>query len=114
MYTENFEIKEHIALAPDTSKLLFDFDTIAEADLRIIGTCVRVFSMQEENGKIVLSVRGAQGLKAFMRLRVPADYASAKATIDGEAIECMFDEISRTMLLSFDSVAGERIIEITK
>ncbi|MBQ3087024.1 MAG: hypothetical protein IJC45_06800 [Clostridia bacterium] len=114
MYTENFEIKEHIALAPDTSKLLFDFDTIAEEDLRIIGTCVRVFSMQEENGKIVLSVRGAQGLKAFMRLRVPADYASAKATIDGEAIECEYDEKSRTVLLTFDSVTGDRSIEIIK
>ncbi len=114
MYTQDFEVKECVSLAPDTSRLLFDFETIEDEQLRIIGTCVRVNSMQEENGKIVLLVRGAQGVKAYMRIRVPETYSQATATVDGNPVVCKYDPKTRTVLLCFDSVVGERTIEIIR
>ncbi len=114
MYTPDFAVCEKICIQPDDSRLLFDFNTIESEELRIIGTCVRVLSMEENADDISLTVRGAEGFKSYIRLRVPDCYANATACIDDEYMDCVYDQKSRTLLLSFDSHAGERYIKIIK
>ncbi len=114
MYTPDFAVCEKVVIKPDESRLLFDFATIEDETLRIIGTCVRVLSMEEKDDAIHLSVRGAEGFKAYMRLRVPEEYAKATVLLDGAKIQSVYCEKSRTLLLIFDSHAGERNIAIKK
>lgn len=114
LYSADFAICEKVIVHPDESRLLFDFDTVADVNLRIIGTCVRVLSMNEKEDCIELTVRGAEGFEAFMRIRVPAEYADAQVYLDDKRISCEYDEKSRTLLLSFDSHSGEKIIKIVK
>ena len=113
MYSPDFAVGEQIVIHPGDSRLLFDFSKIEQENLRIIGTCVRVLSMDENQEGITLHVRGAAGFKAYIRLRVPEKYKNAAVLLDGEEIQSQYDEKSRTMLLSFDSRVGERIIKIT-
>lgn len=114
MYSPDFAVCEKVVIRPDESRLLFDFAKIEKEHLRIIGTCVRVLSLEEQNDAINLTVRGAEDFKAYMRLRVPVEYANAIVLLDGEKIQSVYCEKSRTLLLTFDSHAGERNIVIKK
>lgn len=112
MFSPSFEITEKKTVLPGEQTMLFDFSKAPEEDLYIIGTSVRVLSLDRTESGVRLKVRGAGGFAANMRIRVPFIPSAAKT--DGENCGLEYDEKSKTCLVSFASVTGERIVEIIK
>ena len=108
MYSPKFDVITHKAVNAGESTMLLDLDKIKGEKLCVIGTSVRVDSLEENGGKIELDVQGADAFTAHIRLRVPREIS--KAFIDGEVCECTFDKASSTVLLTFESKLGQRKI----
>ncbi|MCQ2461994.1 MAG: hypothetical protein MJ177_01155 [Clostridia bacterium] len=106
MFTADFALTEHKCVAPGEKCMLFDLEKIKDEPLAVIGTSVRVNSLTEENGKILLDIAGAGEMRANIRLKVP--FAVTKAVIDGKDAAVHYDEKSSTVLVSFDSETGDR------
>ncbi len=116
MFTERFDITEKKVIYPDENVLLFDFSTIENDSLRIIGTGVRVYEMNEQNGSIHLKVHGGYDYDAYMRIRTPFEIKSAKAKLaDGTKVDISaeYDEKTRTVLLGFRSFAKDIFITLS-
>lgn len=111
MCSPSFAIVSTKTLLPGENTILFDFSTIQQERLRIIGTSVRILELQEENGDIVLKVRGASLSTAYIRLRVPAAVTGA-ACDSGVTIAVENDAASKTALLSLTSNAEDTIIRL--
>lgn len=110
MYSVDFEVKKKIAVRPGGNALLFDFSTIERKELCVIGTSVRVKELYDLHGKIVLTVHGPAPLKANIRLRVPFMVKGALLNRSESGITIQYEELSRTVLLSFDSNARDQEI----
>ncbi len=105
MYSPDFAICKAKRIVPGENTLLLDFEKVTD-ELCIIGTSVRVYSLEKENDCIVLRIAGAAGFEANMRIKTP--FAIKSATLDGEECYCEYDELSKTALVKFQSVTGER------
>lgn len=110
MYSPDFAVKHGATLRPGENKLLLNYERIKNETLCVIGTSVRVNALEERDGAVVASVRGAAGFKAYVRLRVP--FEPTAAGIDGKPCALSYDKDSRTALVSFESALGEREIVI--
>jgi len=91
---------------------VFDFKHIGNETLCVIGTSVRVNKLAACGGEISAELYGAGHFRAYTRLRTP--FPVQKAFIDGEACECSYDALSKTALVSFDSVAKPRTLALYK
>ena len=109
MYTADFAIVNGKKLKPGENTMLANIEKLN--DLDIVGTSVRILSLEETNNKLVLKINGAK-TKANIRIRVPKKLNSAN--IDGKNIPCLYDELSKTVLISFDNEPGEKTIIIEK
>ncbi len=109
MFTEDFSIISSKVLYPNDKAMLCDLSKTKD-DIAIIGTSVRVNSMKKEDGKLVLSISGASSFRANIRIKL--DFIPQKAEIDGNAAEISYNKESRTSLISFDSVTGNRTLII--
>jgi hypothetical protein len=109
MYTADFAIVNGKKLKPGKNTMLANIEKLN--DLDIVGTSVRILSLEETNNKLVLKINGAK-TKANIRIRVPKKLNSAN--IDGKNIPCLYDELSKTVLISFDNEPGEKTIIIEK
>ncbi len=107
MFSEDFPVINNKTVAPGENSLLCDLNLIRDP-LAIIGSSVRIIDMSKKGGRIKLITSGAAGFKAHIRLKVPA--AVTSVLIDDAACEFRYDKQSSTVLLSFDSIAGDRII----
>ena len=77
----------------------------------IIGTQVRILSMEKESGRCRLVLRGQKGIEAHLRLYAPAPPTSVcMRTMCGEDVPaaCDWDSASNTLLVSWSS-AGEKL-----
>ena len=112
MYTEEFDVISTKKVNAGESTMLLDLDRIKDEKLCVIGTSLRIDSLEEADGKIIAEAQGAADFTAYIRLRVP--YKISKAFVDGKECECTYDEASRTVLLSFESIIGKRAIVLEK
>ena len=108
MFREDFAVVHEKTLRPNDKCLLFDYSKIENETLRVIGTSVRVDSLEQNGGEICLSLRGAGEFTASLRVRVP--FAVSKAALDGEEIPCEYDAETRTALVRFASVDRPRTL----
>ncbi len=108
MFASDFNILHDVTLLPGEKCMLMDLNEIKDEKLRIIGTSVRVNSMEQCGNSVKINIYGASNFKANIRIKTP--FEIKEATIDGEKCEFVYDEKSKTVLLSFDSVAKEREI----
>lgn len=106
MFTPDFALTEHKTVLPGEKCLLFDLEKIKDERLAVIGTSVRVKSLAEQDGKILLDVAGAGELRANIRLKVP--FAVTKALLDGQEAAVCYDEKTSTVLIGFDNETGDR------
>ena len=107
MFTPDFAVYNGVTLIPGQNCLLCDIAKLNDA-VSVIGTSVRILQMQTNKNKVILRVRGASGFTARIRLKMPCKVTGA--ILDG--IPCTFENESTggTVLLTFDSVTGEREI----
>ena len=108
MYSPDFAVLHGASIAPGENKMLLDYSRIEDETLCVVGTSLRVNALEEKDGAIVADVRGAADFRAYLRLRVP--FKPTEATIDGAPCALTYDEDTRTALVSFESVVGERKI----
>ena len=94
---------------PGENALLYDLDA-APGPVAVVGTSVRILSMQTDETCVSLTVRGAAGFTARVRVKLP--FAPASAEIDGAPCACVYHAESGTALLTFESVAGDRRITL--
>ena len=110
MKTPRFDLCESVTVNPGENAILFDLDTLKDEKLAVIGTSVRINSMEQTESGIALDVYGAGGINANIRLKVP--YKVSSAEIDGEECGLDYDKKTSTVLISFPSVAKPRKIII--
>ncbi len=108
MFSPDFDVITEKILLPNDKAMLFN---LYEAkDFEIIGTSVRIDGIETGKNKVILNVSGAKMRKANIRIKLP--FAASQASVDGEKAQLTYDEGSRTALISFPNVTGERKIII--
>ncbi len=110
MFDIRYEIIAEKTIAPDENALLFDFETIENKTLRVIGTSARVLSLSASEESVSLTVKGTEGINTYTRLRVPFEVKTAEGKLaSGEAVSvgAEYNHKSRTVLLSYDGTAQE-------
>ena len=105
MFSPAFDVIEEKTLYPNDKCMLLDLSKVKE-ELAVLGTSVRIFSLEQQSDSIVSEFYGADELKANIRIKVPFEITSA--TIDGEKADFAYDDKSKTVLVSFDSVPKNR------
>ena len=79
-------------------------------DFRIVGTSARVEEGETTENGVMLRLKTADKIKAFTRVRLPKQPTDIKAIDeDGEAVavESSWDEETKTLLVSYQSVSKE-------
>lgn len=111
MFSPAFDVITEKVLMPGENTLLCDINKV-EDDPGIIGTSVRINSLTRTENGIEIEAEGASPFTANIRLK--AGFEPAAVTIDGE--ECRFEteHTANTLLISFESKAGVRKINIRK
>ncbi|MBQ7654031.1 MAG: hypothetical protein IJS17_03055, partial [Clostridia bacterium] len=105
MFSPAFDVIEEMTLYPNDRCMLLDLAKVKD-DLAILGTSVRIFSLEQQGDSIVSEFYGAGDLKANIRIKVP--FKVSAATVDDEKVKCIYDEKSKTVLVSFNSVTKRR------
>lgn len=106
MFTPDFALTTKKILRENDKCMLLDLDKIKDENLCVLGTSVRIFDLSESRNEITVKLRGASPLKANIRFKVP--FAVKDAFIDGEKADCVYDEKTQTVLVSFLNKTGER------
>lgn len=107
MFTSDFAVTRKKILAPGENTMLCDIDMLGETD--IVGTSVRILSMESDASSVRLTVNGAE-TGAAIRLKTP--FACGKAYYDGRECFCEYDRDSGTALIRFRSAPGEKKVEV--
>ena len=109
MFTPAFDVITDKTLQPGENCMLCDLDRVTDATA-VLGTSVRILELTETEDRIVLRISGASDFRAYIRLKLSKP--CKQATIDNAACDFSYEEDSKTALLSFNSVDGERTITI--
>ncbi len=109
MYSPDFAICKNKTIAIGENAFLLDFDKISD-ELCIIGTSVRVYSLERKDNTINAEIRGSAGFEANIRIKTPFEINSAK--IDGKEVYCEYDSESKTVLIKFASITGKRVLTL--
>ncbi len=108
MFSPDFDIVTEKVLLPNDKTMLFDL-TQAK-DFEIIGTSVRIESMNIEESRVILHTDGAKMRKANIRIKLP--FTPRKAFIDGEKADIIYEDKGKTALISFENSVGNRTVVI--
>ncbi len=108
MYSPEFDIVTEKVLFPCDKGMLFDL-TKAD-DYEIIGSSVRINSIEKKDNKTVLDISGAKMRTANIRIKLP--YAPEKAYIDGIDADITYESVGGTALISFSNTTGNRKLVI--
>ena len=103
MFTPDFKILTEKSVYPGENSMLCDLEKIENKDLCVIGTSSRINSMEQNGNRILINAHGAGNLAANIRLRVPSEVVSAQ--IDNDNCRFVYDELSKTVLLTYNSKA---------
>jgi len=107
MFTPGFDIITEKVLQPGENTLLCDLSEIKGCP-EIIGTSIRINSMEETGDGLKIDAQGASGMTA--NIRIKTDFVPSYATVDGEKCFCEADSLSGTVLVKFESVAKPRTV----
>lgn len=108
MFSPDFDVLTQKVLLPNDKAMLFDLKYAK--DYEIIGTSVRIDSLETEKDRVILNVSGAKMRKARIRIKLP--FVPKTASIDGKEAVLSFDALSSTALISFPNATGDRKIVI--
>ena len=111
MFTEDFAVTQEKILRPGENCLLCDLTRLTDP-LCVVGTAVRVLSLEDNGAAVTAEVCGAGGFTAHIRLKVPCPVQSA--TVDGVPCAFAYDALSGTVLIAFESIPGVRRVELQK
>ncbi len=111
MFTEDFAVTQEKVVRPGENCLLCDLSRLTEP-LCVVGTAVRVLSLEENETSFTAEVCGAGCFTAHIRLKVPCPVRGA--LIDGAPCAYAYDTLSGTVLIAFESVPGVRRVELQK
>lgn len=108
MLANDYKIIKEKQVAPDENTILFDFSKIEEEDWRIIGSSVRVFSLEpdEDGTGFTMKIKGADKVSAYLRIRMPYKVSSLMAFDENKnqvPFEFSWEEETRTELFSYES-----------
>lgn len=106
MLAEGYPVVCRKEIAPDECAILFDLDTIEEEDFRVIGTCARVSQPEETAEGLRFTLRTAESIRSFTRLRLPREPKQVTGA------QWSWDDASRSVLIWYDSDGAEIEIEI--
>jgi hypothetical protein len=100
----DYPIITHKEVKPDECTILLDLDKVEREDFRVLGTAARVLSAQQTEDGLVLTLKAADRIKSYTRLRLPKkmDVAEASAEVEGT-----WDEESSSLLLTYNSIGDE-------
>ena len=103
MFTPDFEILTEKTVYPGENSMLCNLNKIENKELCIVGTSSRINSMKQDGKQIMINAQGAGNLVSNIRLRVPSEVKNAR--INGEKYLFDYDELSKTVLLTYNSNA---------
>ena len=107
VFTPNFRVITDKTLKPGENALLLD---LKKYDDTVIGTSVRINSADIGEDSAEFSIGGASGFTAYIRLRLP--FVPTAAVLDGEKINCEYESVGKTTLVSFESRGGAGTLRI--
>lgn len=109
LYTKGFDVTEQKVLKPGECALLYDFSRIPDSNCEIVGCSARVLSFDCTGNSFSMTVKGADAITAYLRVRVPGRVREVRATGAGGAVAVgsEWDGRSRTLLMSYESHAEE-------
>ena len=110
MFSPAFDVLDQKSIAPGEQTMLCDLNGFDSKEPHVIGTSVRINSMEWADSGLRLRIRGAGNFTAHIRLMLP--FPPETAVIDGEPCQMEYDNVSKTALLTFTSKTGERTIHI--
>jgi hypothetical protein len=145
MLTTGLAVIREKTVAPSNYALLLDLTAIADDTLCVVGSSVRINSLENDSNGFTATACGPDNVRANIRLRLPRKPSGAECSLtpvnlDSEdkssapdtaptpvsapvsasgqkstqvtqiAMDCVWDEESRTALLSYDSAAGDIVI----
>lgn len=105
MFSPEFDIVTEKTVYPNDKAMLFDITKIKN-NLEIIGTSVRINSVENSGKKVILDISGAKMRRANIRVKLP--FAPKKAFIDGREAVLSYESIGKTALISFENTPGNR------
>ena len=109
MFTPNLEIIRRKTVKPGESALLFDLNKIGNGP-RVIGTSLRVLSLESDDGAVSVRLKGATLKNAVLRLRLPGPVKAVDSRLD---VRFENDPLGKTTLLTFDSDGEEISIDMS-
>jgi len=115
MYENDYRIITEKSVGPDQNAILFDFAKIEGEKVRVIGTSARIFWLDVEETTAEFTMKAADKVKAFTRLRLPKPVTSCMAVDEtGEKVDMTWswDEVTQTALFSYDSINREVIVTV--
>ena len=118
MFDLDFSIIKEKKVNPGEVSVLYDINAIKDKDVKIIGTSVRIESIDMLRSGITILGGGAE-CKAKIRIKLPKELSKVSVKIrllDGDTLtneiytadaDVTWDEESSTALISFDNKAGK-------
>ena len=110
MFSPAFDVVTEKTIHPGENAMLFDFACLDKTAPQVIGTSVRINDLQTDGDSVALRVSGAGAFRANLRIYLP--FRPSTALLDGSPCEMQYDELSSTVLISYDSTTGEKKIVI--
>jgi hypothetical protein len=107
VFTPDFNIITDKTLKPGENALLLD---LKKYDDTVIGTSVRINSADIGEDSAEFSIGGASGFTAYIRLRLP--FVPSSAVLDGEKINCEYESVGKTTLVSFESSGADKTLRV--
>jgi hypothetical protein len=89
---------------PDECAILLDLDKVEGESFRVLGTAARVISAEQRECGLVLTLKSAERVRTYTRLRLPEKMTVAAASVP---VEESWDEGSSSLLLTYDSTGDE-------
>ena len=110
MFSPSFDPLTEKKIYPNEHAMLCDLTCFDRSRPHVIGTSVRIDSLDSGAGGVFMNVSGAAGFTAHIRILLP--FEPQFAEIDGRPCGMSYDDASRTALLTFESQTGNRTIVI--
>ena len=105
-----FPVVSQKEVSPDSCAILFDLDAIREEDFRVIAACGRVDDVKMEGRNLSFTLRNAENIRTYTRLRLP--HSPRMVTAEGADAAWNWDESSRSILIVYDSDGGKIRVNI--
>ncbi|MBE6715321.1 MAG: hypothetical protein E7573_00195 [Ruminococcaceae bacterium] len=111
MFSPKFDIITEKVLFPNDKAMMRDL-YLSDSSVEIIGTSVRVENLTTNEKYVELLIAGAGCFTANIRIRLP--FNPSEVTVDDNPVEFVYEALASTVLITFKSKTGKRIVKIYK